>query len=240
MNILPKKSWHVRNKKNIERVRRDEEKAANDEKEKQRRIGLAESESRSRMLKHLASKRQETFVDEECNNNKHVNFFENLETGEKLPRKNKQHEEEQKYEKEKQEKSLGILSYLGQGSFELEDKRPWYCDPHRKIQSTGELEAKKKKHLDPLVSIKKYKECTRKIEQKVSTSDKTHQKYPAKSITKSGSKSYEQLRAERISRENLERSRQQQLSCKNTPETICDERQMPYNSQFNPELTRRR
>ncbi|KAG1077185.1 hypothetical protein G6F42_025018 [Rhizopus arrhizus] len=55
MNILHHKSWHVYNKDNIERVRKDEAEAEAEAKKKQDRVILAESEARLELLRKRAN-----------------------------------------------------------------------------------------------------------------------------------------------------------------------------------------
>ena len=80
MNILHHKSWHVRNKDNIQRVKRDEAKAAEEEKERLKRQSLAESEARLNILrtrsKTSGQEKEIQFVQSE-----HINLFESAEQG---------------------------------------------------------------------------------------------------------------------------------------------------------------
>lgn len=151
MNILPKKNWHVRTKANIERVRRDEAKAAEEAKEVDRRIRLAEQEARTSLLRDRAKARmiqsgEELFVTggdtqgggEEGDKQLavssgpppaqgHVNLFAALEAGEAADGKgNKEAEAEKKKEQEEYEKKVGYLTYLGQDTEELTGEQVWW------------------------------------------------------------------------------------------------------------------
>lgn len=164
MNILHHKSWHVRNKNNIERVRRDEEKAALEEKERQRKIALAEQEARTEFLRVKSRKRIEdagnssnqvdsgkseersqesavsTFgagaLSEDIYSGKHINFFKETDGMVVSDRKNAEHEADKKKEQEEWEKKVGILTYLGQSSNET--SASWYNQRKRKHEDEEE------------------------------------------------------------------------------------------------------
>ncbi|XP_052072654.1 leukocyte receptor cluster member 1 homolog [Mytilus californianus] len=287
MNILPHKSWHVRRKDNIERVRRDEAKAADEEKERQRKIALAEQEARTDLLRSKNRKRvAETVESEAISENEgndaatetstsddkksiniysgsggHINFFKDAEDGIVEKKKNVEHEKEKKDEKEKWEKNVGILTYLGQS--QTDDPTPWYLSKKRKKEEDGaisprrERDEKRKKLMDPIYDLKNYVEKTKdahspeRHKHKHKHKEKKKHKHKSKDKdrpqTTSSSKTIEQLRAERLRRESDEKKKTSELMAKLRGESVPDksdhvelnERRRGYNSQYNPDFVRR-
>lgn len=166
MNILPHKSWHVRTKKNIARVRKDEKEAAEKEQEKKRKIARAEQEVKIDILRKRARGNQNASGDLPSTSSKsHVNFFSDVESGKYVSELtgNAENAQEKKDEQEKYEKQIGYLTYLGQS--ELEAKRSWYdLYPERKRGSEAlnedgskiEVNLKSKLLQDPFSVMQKY------------------------------------------------------------------------------------
>lgn len=120
MNILHHKSWHVRNKDNIKRVRRDEAKAAEKEQERQKKIAIAESEARINFLRANSSTGDSKLIKyDSFLNQDHVNLFDKEEKGISNNEKNKEVEEEKKKEQEAYEKKIGALKYLVDDDLDL-------------------------------------------------------------------------------------------------------------------------
>lgn len=177
MNILPHKSWHVRTKKNIARVRRDEEKAAKEEEERLRRVNLAEHEARIEVLR---TKRG--LADEPASKNaarkgdggdhqqtEKFSLFENYQdTGGRDAEK----EAEEKAEQEKWEVKTGIFSYID-GRYKHENEDQWYLKAPGDLRNRGQSQPQQpstyskeeaildlkderaKQRLDPLLEIKR-------------------------------------------------------------------------------------
>jgi ketol-acid reductoisomerase len=122
MNILRHKKWHVRTKENVARVRRDEAKAAEEEKQKSERALIAENEDRVRRLKSKAtSKNMDNIfgkVPDGVGSSSsiteiqtgHVNLFAELEDQERknLTVGNKEYAAEKKKEQDDWESKVGM------------------------------------------------------------------------------------------------------------------------------------
>lgn len=250
MNILPKKSWHVRNKDNVARVRRDEAQAREEEKERERRVLLAQQEARTEFLRKKA-RRQNSLPELEAADagvpsSGPVDLFkELLEEGKGVPRGNKEYEEEKRQEKERQEKALGILTYLGQSAAEAQTQPPWYQLPPGKggCPPGPSPDEKIKNRLDPLKEMQKHLGKKRHSSESRPSREERPQKQRPREPP-----SLQELRAERLQREAAERARTEALLARvqgrasqqgqvEVEET--DERRRRYNSQFNPQLARR-
>nr|XP_012330067.1 leukocyte receptor cluster member 1 [Aotus nancymaae] len=255
MNILPKKSWHVRNKDNVARVRRDEAQAREEEKERERRVLLAQQEARTELLRKKA-RHQNSLPELEAAevgapSSGPVDLFrELLEEGKGLIRGNKEHEEEKRQEKERQEKALGILTYLGQSAAEAQTQPPWYqLPPERGGPRPGPAPDEKiKSRLDPLREMQKHLGKKRRHSNDEGNHSRKEKKEGSEKQRPKGPPSLDQLRAERLRREAAERARAEALLAQvqgrapqegKPEEEETDDRRRRYNSQFNPQLARR-
>ncbi|XP_003977687.1 leukocyte receptor cluster member 1 [Takifugu rubripes] len=255
MNILPKKSWHVRNKDNVARVRKDEAEAAEKEREAKRRVERAEQEARTEFLRRKA---RAALVDGKGDDVEatggdaaleHLNLFPLEESSEK--KGNEEYLKEKKEEKEKQERAIGLLVSLGpQPGTEI---TPWYLKTGKEKEEIKEKtkgaiseEEKEKKDrrlkdiLDPLKDMKKAMGVRGTEGPKSKKPEKRQRKESS-----SGESSIERLRAERLQREAAERRRAQALieqrnsKGKESGREVTD-RDRPYNSAYFPELARKR
>ncbi|XP_034729080.1 leukocyte receptor cluster member 1 [Etheostoma cragini] len=267
MNILPKKSWHVRNKDNVARVRRDEAQAAEEEREAKRRVERAEQEARTEYLRGkaraaLPSAGERKYDDDDGRSGgsaalEHLNLFPLEESSEK--KGNEEYLKDKKDEKEKQERAIGLLVSLGpQPGSEV---TPWYMKTGKEEEDKKEKEERKDKEkkkaiseeekekrdrrlkdsLDPLKDMKKA--LAVKDRKYHNSKQKEKRNKGEKKVT--GESSIERLRAERLQREAEERRRTKALLDQRNgkgkePGKETQEREMPYNNAYFPELARKR
>ncbi|KAG1450816.1 hypothetical protein G6F56_008244 [Rhizopus delemar] len=223
MNILHHKSYHVYNKKNIEKVRKDEAEAERKEKEKQKRIDLAESEVRLNLLRERAN--AQFIQDKPVVKANHINLFQDAELA-----NNEEHEKEEKEKEEKLNKQ--VTMYLGG---DAKQESPWYAKESsltEKYKDHHVRKSNRKRRRDP---IELKEDPLQYIEHKLGKEEKRKEKIEKKH-KKIKSNSIEELRAKRIEREKHERQRTKELYLGSTKEDLVEE-PTGYNSQYNKKET---
>lgn len=154
MNILPKKSWHVRTKKNIERVKRDEAEAERLAKIEQDRVLHVEQEARIRELRRRAGI-------EEPAQTSHINLFEDFKDHQQVT--NKDYEEEKKQDEARWQQKMGLTNKLVRQG----DSNPWYCNTTSLLTLDGTESKKPAKTdlitsmYDPMIAIKNAEDIVR-------------------------------------------------------------------------------
>ena len=187
MNILPKKSFHVLNKDNVARVKKDEREANEKAKQLKERSLRAEQEWRLRSLRNGPTDTIDTM--ELINESKsHLT--------------NKESNEEKEKEKTKNEMKMGVLTFLGGSEWDPVNKRsrvPWYTQKTgsyiEKRDEGGKDEAIKNKD-DPMTLMKAILTPPSKPQKYGTGVNLTMQKHKDKYFNRNR-KSFEELRRER-------------------------------------------
>ncbi|KAF9292206.1 hypothetical protein BGZ68_009797 [Mortierella alpina] len=164
MNILQHKSWHVYSQKNRDKVRRDEAKAEDEQKQIQDRSIAADREHRLALLRERAQKRQSNAiggdapekehsqtdhgspvpedtkalvrVQDPSVKTQHVNFWADLEKQDtKSKQGNPEREAEEKRKQEKWDRTIAM--HLDSG---IKGSKPWYTSLH-----AGSMHSSRKK-----------------------------------------------------------------------------------------------
>ncbi|RHZ44983.1 hypothetical protein Glove_701g17 [Diversispora epigaea] len=261
MNILPHKSYHVYNLKNKERVRKDEEKAQQEEAAKNERKEIAERERRLKLLREKASAKliqgiqgiqgganNPSALESTKNDDQglqlqsstetasgHINFWEDKEKEfVKTFSTNPEYEAEKRAREQKIERQYTM--YFDEV---LKDPKPWYMKVNKEERYSIDGTIKKKKDEgiksfeDPLLTLKKT------LDKKKKNDAIAQRPKNIKEITKVQEShsllTIEELRAKRLAREHEERLRT--LKLLNPHIDIEEPSKNRYNSQFNPEAT---
>ncbi|CAG8481908.1 1745_t:CDS:2 [Diversispora eburnea] len=223
MNILPHKSYHVYNLKNKERVRKDEEKAQQEEAAKNERKEIAERERRLKLLREKASAKQSILIQGMQGIQGSANNPFALETT--------KNDDQRLQIQSSTETTSGHINFW-EDKEKLTifiDPKPWYMKVNKEERYSIDGTIKKKKDEgiksfeDPLLTLKK-------------TLDKKKKNDVIAQLQESNSLlTIEELRAKRLAREHEERLRT--LKLLNPHISIEESSKNRYNSQFNPEAT---
>lgn len=203
-HILPKKEWHVYNETNREIVRHDEERVRIEREKLEAKATQASREARLNMLR--------------ARNSIAADVSPALTGGETSGKKHvslfeeMQPEErdltptEKEIESRKKREAAYLIRVKGASD-------PWYRQAKRPKRELKDYEEKKQRREDPLASC-----------------------YRPSSASKNeplGKRSVDELRKERLEREDRERERERALL------EGCDASEIRYNSQFNPHISSR-
>src|SRR6218665_57727 len=160
MNILRHKSWHVRTKKNIARVRRDEENARKEVEAKQFKADNAEKSARIEYLRKKRGEGSSKDPDQTAQYDESKLTFELFKDHKDKGETDRDKDGEQRAEQEKWEVKAGIFSYLdGRYKHEKNDQDHWYtksANDRRLLPEEDFKDNNNKGELDQFEMMKKY------------------------------------------------------------------------------------